>query len=174
MKNLLRDVIKSDEITSDRETKVSNCRRKAGDKSSQLCMNLIHFVGLDVPLEKLLNDAYVVNYDKEIITCGTNYAYPQLYVLDKENLRIKTNLNRKLPVGYVFCSGLPNWNMTVLLSDKKTPGNRLAVFRAGSMLEHESFRVYNVLWRYQFDHRRNRVVGLNLKLDNNHLIYPSG
>lgn len=82
IKNLLRNVVKSDEITSDREKKVSYCKRKAGDKSSKLCMNLIHFVGLNIPLEELYQDTYVVDYDKEIITCGTNYGDPRIYILD--------------------------------------------------------------------------------------------
>lgn len=45
-------------------------------------MNLIHFVGLNIPLEELYQDTYVVDYDKEIITCGTNYGDPRIYILD--------------------------------------------------------------------------------------------
>lgn len=95
-------------------------------------------------------------------------------LMQKESLRIKTNLKRKLPAGYIFCSGVPSWNMTNLVTEKKTPGNRLSIFRGGTMLEYFSFKTYNVLWRIQYDRKRKRNKGISLQIDNYHLIYPSG
>lgn len=77
--------IKSEELTRDSASKADNCRKKATDGGKSCSENLINFVGVDIPVEKLVSNGYEVNYDEEIVTCGTNYGSPELYVL---NVRI--------------------------------------------------------------------------------------
>lgn len=171
-----KNPIKSEELTRDNASKADNCRRKATDGGNSCKENLINFVGVDIPVEKLVKNGYAVNYEEEIVTCGTNYGSPELYVLNKKSLRIKDIPGGKhLPSGKIFCLETPERKFTrsVTVTDKGTPKNQPAVFVAGRMLEEVSFRFYNRLWRYQYDVTEDEIYSLSSNVNNENLFQPS-